>query len=216
MFSGQSKLYYGTDAFRVKLLTLSPGEVLNSSPNAAETRDWMVISGEATLDRSGQKTALKKADRITVNGGNWQLGNTGSGPLEVLEVTWGSTSDPADNKPLGEVSEHRPWGSYTVLDDQPHFKLKQLSVKPGHRLSLQRHQKREEHWYVTGGRPDITIDGNTFGKQAGEYVNIPRTAWHRLSNPQGQTDFVEIIELQLGDYFGEDDIERRDDDYGRS
>jgi mannose-6-phosphate isomerase-like protein (cupin superfamily) len=114
---------------------------------------------------------------------------------------------------LTGYSEERPWGSFTVLEDAPHFKLKKLRVKPGHRLSLQLHYKREEHWIVTQGRPEITVDEKTWVATVGDYIHIPQTSKHRLANP-GE-EWVEIIEVQQGSYFGEDDIVRFSDDYNR-
>ncbi len=109
--------------------------------------------------------------------------------------------------------EARPWGNFLVLRDEPHYKLKQLQVSPGHRLSLQKHQHRQEHWLVTRGMPQITVGEKTWIAQPGEYIHIPKEAQHRLANLG--TDLVEIIEVQLGTYFGEDDIIRLQDDYAR-
>jgi mannose-1-phosphate guanylyltransferase/mannose-6-phosphate isomerase len=112
-----------------------------------------------------------------------------------------------------QATEQRPWGSFTVLQDLPHYKLKQLRVTPGNRLSLQMHDKREEHWLVTRGTPQVTVGDRTWQAQVGEYIFIPKQARHRLANPG--TEEVEIIEVQLGEYFGEDDIQRFEDDYNR-
>lgn len=112
------------------------------------------------------------------------------------------------------TGETRPWGGFEVLLDLPHTKVKHLWVQPGHRLSLQRHQHREEHWLVVAGSPEVTIDNRVWRPQIGEPIHIPKGAAHRLSNKNG-TAIVEIIETQLGTYFGEDDIERLEDDYQR-
>ena len=109
--------------------------------------------------------------------------------------------------------EHRPWGYYIVLADEPHHKVKRIVVKPGKRLSLQRHQRRAEHWYVIQGEALVTRDGQEIVVKPGEAIDIPRTAWHRVANP-GKEDMA-FIEVQTGDYFGEDDIERSQDDFGR-
>ncbi len=110
--------------------------------------------------------------------------------------------------------DHRPWGWYRVLADEPDHKVKRIVVRPGQRLSLQRHAKRQEHWYVIKGRAIVTRDKEEIPVGAGQAVDIPRKAWHRIKNP-GQED-MEFIEVQTGDYFGEDDIERSEDDYGRT
>ncbi len=109
---------------------------------------------------------------------------------------------------------HRPWGYYIILADEEDHKVKRIAVKPGKRLSLQRHQKRSEHWYVINGTALVTLDDDEIKVQTGEAVDIPRTAWHRVQNP-GTEDMV-FIEVQTGEYFGEDDIERKEDDFGRA
>ncbi len=109
---------------------------------------------------------------------------------------------------------HRPWGSYTVLEDADDCKVKRLVVRPGGVLSLQRHQYRSEHWTVVGGLAKIRVGDEEFTLGAGETVRIPVGSVHRLENP-GEDD-VEIIEVQTGSYFGEDDIERLEDVYGRA
>jgi mannose-6-phosphate isomerase len=112
------------------------------------------------------------------------------------------------------AGEHRPWGNYLVLQDNPHYKLKQLQVLPSQRLSLQLHHHREEHWLVTRGEPTITVGEKTWQAKVGEYIFIPCEAQHRLAN---LTDaLVELIEVQLGASFDETDIVRLQDDYARS
>jgi mannose-6-phosphate isomerase len=112
-----------------------------------------------------------------------------------------------------EYSE-RPWGSYTVLDDDaPDHKVKRLVVHPGKRLSYQRHSKRAEHWFIVSGTATVTLDGVVITVEAGQSIDIPLEAAHRVAN-EGDTDVV-LIEVQCGTYFGEDDIVRLEDDYGR-
>ena len=111
------------------------------------------------------------------------------------------------------AKDERPWGYYRILDVGPGYKVKQLMVRPGHRLSLQRHQRRAEHWHVIEGMAVVTRNDEEIPLSAGGSVDIPRTAWHRVHNP-GDCELV-FIEVQTGNYFGEDDIERREDDYGR-
>lgn len=110
-------------------------------------------------------------------------------------------------------TDHRPWGHYTVLSDEKDHKVKRIVVSPQGRLSLQRHQRRQEHWYVISGEALVTLNEDKITKRAGEYIDIPLGAIHRVENP-GSEDLV-FIEVQTGDYFGEDDIERLEDDYGR-
>jgi mannose-6-phosphate isomerase-like protein (cupin superfamily) len=108
----------------------------------------------------------------------------------------------------------RPWGHYEVLAEQASFKLKRIVVNPGHRLSLQRHRQRDEHWYVLEGRAFVDVGGAQLQLITGQSVNIAAGTWHRLANT-GDAPMM-LIEIQSGGYFGEDDIERRDDDYGRA
>ena len=109
--------------------------------------------------------------------------------------------------------DQRPWGNYQVLADEPDHKVKRIVVYPGKRLSLQRHRQRAEHWYLIAGQGLVTRDREEISLSAGEAVDIPRGARHRLENPGPLA--VVFIEVQTGDYFGEDDIERFEDDYGR-
>jgi len=113
-----------------------------------------------------------------------------------------------------DTEAHRPWGHYVVLEDAADHKVKRIVVQPRKRLSLQRHRKRAEHWYVIQGEAVVTRDGEEIPVKAGQAVDIPRGAWHRIANP-GRVDLA-FVEIQTGEYFGEDDIERSEDDYGRA
>lgn len=110
--------------------------------------------------------------------------------------------------------DHRPWGYYEVLLDEPYHKVKRITVLPGQRLSLQRHQRRAEHWYFVAGKARVSLGERELEFGLLDSVDIPRGEWHRVANP-GEEPLV-FIEVQTGDYFGEDDIERLEDDYGRS
>lgn len=107
----------------------------------------------------------------------------------------------------------RPWGSYTILDEGETFKVKRLVVLPGERLSLQSHAKRSEHWVVINGTARATVNRDIRYLDQGHSIEIPCGAKHRLENPGD--DVLEIIEVQRGDYLGEDDIVRYDDKYER-
>ncbi|MEO5623040.1 MAG: mannose-1-phosphate guanylyltransferase/mannose-6-phosphate isomerase [Dokdonella sp.] len=108
---------------------------------------------------------------------------------------------------------HRPWGSYTVLEDAADCKVKRLVVKPGHVLSLQLHHRRSEHWTVVEGTAKVRIGERELLLNRNESAYIPLNTVHRLENPTA-TD-IHLIEVQCGDYFGEDDIVRLEDRYGR-
>ena len=107
----------------------------------------------------------------------------------------------------------RPWGSYTVLQEGSGFKIKFIEVKPGGRLSLQRHKHRSEHWVVIAGRAAVTCANREVTLDVNESTFIPMGASHRLENRGAES--LQIIEVQVGSYVGEDDIERLEDVYGR-
>lgn len=108
----------------------------------------------------------------------------------------------------------RPWGQYVVLSETADHKIKRITVYPGKRLSLQKHHRRSEHWHAVRGAGVVTLDGRKIQLAAGESVDIPCGAAHRIENTGGE-DLV-FIEVQRGNYFGEDDIERIEDDFGRA
>lgn len=110
--------------------------------------------------------------------------------------------------------DRRPWGSFQVLEDTDTYKVKRISVDPGQRLSYQKHAKRAEHWIIVAGTAHVTLDGATRELGVGDAIDIPLEAAHRIQNP-GDREMV-FIEVQIGTYFGEDDIVRLDDDYGRT
>ena len=107
----------------------------------------------------------------------------------------------------------RPWGHYEILQESPYHKVKCIYVKPGKRLSYQRHQKRGEHWFIVSGTAIVVLDGKTFTRGTGETVDIEIGQLHRIGN-EGSEELV-FIEVQTGTYFGEDDIERVEDDFSR-
>lgn len=109
---------------------------------------------------------------------------------------------------------HRPWGWYDNIDQGPNFKVKRIKVNPGASISLQQHQHRAEHWVVVSGQAEVTCDDKVSRLGPNESTYIAKGAIHRLRNPGPQT--LEIIEVQSGDYLGEDDIIRFEDQYGRS
>jgi mannose-6-phosphate isomerase len=107
----------------------------------------------------------------------------------------------------------RPWGSYTVLEENRNYKIKRIEVGPGQRLSLQMHHHRSEHWIVVSGSAKVTCDDRDFIVNLNESTFIPIGSTHRLENP-GVIPLI-IIEVQSGEYLGEDDIVRLQDDYFR-
>jgi len=116
---------------------------------------------------------------------------------------------------MGREFDERPWGTYLVLDDEASdHKVKRIVVFPGKRLSYQRHAKRAEHWFVVAGTAKVTLDGVDRTVTAGEAIDISIGTAHRIENIG--IDNVVFVEVQHGTYFGEDDIVRLEDDYGRN
>lgn len=111
-----------------------------------------------------------------------------------------------------EIGE-RPWGTYYVLADEPHYKLKRIEVKPGQKLSYQYHHKRQEQWTIIEGDATVVLDEKEISLKYGESIFIPLGAKHRMMNLSEKP--VVFIEVQTGTYFGEDDIVRVEDEYDR-
>lgn len=111
------------------------------------------------------------------------------------------------------TTEERPWGSYTILEETEHYKVKRIEVKPGQRLSYQYHHQREENWTIVAGVAKVTLNEKPKNYEVGQNVFIPKEARHRIAN-EGKNLLV-FIEVQTGTYFGEDDIVRLEDDYKR-
>src|SRR5690606_5214749 len=109
---------------------------------------------------------------------------------------------------------HRPWGWYEILQGGERFQVKRITVKPGERLSLQKHFHRAEHWVVVNGTAQVTIDGTEQLLTENQSVHVPLGSVHRLANP-GKTA-LNLIEVQSGPYLGEDDIVRFEDVYARA
>jgi len=134
----------------------------------------------------------------------------GTGRVRELVERYDRRHDPITQFHL---QVHRPWGSYTVLEESRGYKIKRVSVSPGKRLSLQLHHHRSEHWIVVAGKAEIQLGERSFTLDPNESTFVRAGVRHRLGNP-GETP-LEVIEVQSGDYLGEDDIVRFDDEYGR-
>lgn len=121
--------------------------------------------------------------------------------------------DIGDDVAKYHLTVNRPWGSYTILESHDFYKIKRVSVKPGSVLSLQRHHHRSEHWVVVSGSAEVTVNSETKTLSRGQSTYVPAGVVHRLAN-YGKIP-LEVIEVQIGEYLGEDDIERFEDKYGR-
>ena len=119
------------------------------------------------------------------------------------------------NEPLETTPENiRPWGRYDILEEGESYKVKRITVNQGGRLSYQSHEKRTEFWIVVSGTAVVTLDDVRIERTKGESVEIPVKTKHRMENAGREP--VVFIEVQTGTYFGEDDIVRYSDDYGRT
>lgn len=226
-------LLYSTPLYQIRLYTLASGETLPLPPNSDDSTFWPLKGALSVFDlrnereigvlQPGQayhRQMPSPADAATGDLQADSLHNSAAAPAFCLEILRGDFTPSALRLQGHNPPEKRPWGSFTVLRDDPCYKLKQLMVLSGNRLSLQRHQRRKEIWMVLAGHPCITLDEQTLNLEPGDTIHIPLGSWHRIANPLSTdkeqiAETVEIVELQLGDYFGEDDIERREDDYGR-
>ena len=112
------------------------------------------------------------------------------------------------------ATEERPWGKFTILDEGEGYKVKRIELSPGKRLSYQKHSKRAEHWFIVAGSAKVILDGVIHELSGGEAIDISVGAAHRVENPDDSENCV-FIETQTGTYFGEDDIVRLEDDFGR-
>jgi mannose-1-phosphate guanylyltransferase/mannose-6-phosphate isomerase len=108
---------------------------------------------------------------------------------------------------------YRPWGIYEILEDSEIYKIKKITVLPGKKLSYQLHHHRSEHWVIVKGMAKVTVEGNEYFVRNGESTFVKSGLKHRLENP-GKLP-LEMIEIQIGEYFEEDDIIRFDDEWGR-
>ena len=183
------------------------GNIIRGNTVDIESQNSTILAGERILATIGLK------DMVVVDTPDATLVTSKGRDQEVRKIV--------ERLKCGGREEHllhrkveKPWGSYTVLEKGPGYKIKRVVLKPKGRLSLQRHKRRSEHWVVISGEASVTREGEVYIVRANESTYIPTNTRHRLENPGEQP--LQIIEVQNGDYVEEDDIERFDDDYGRS
>jgi mannose-1-phosphate guanylyltransferase len=157
--------------------------------------------------------AVGVEDLVVVDTGDAVLVAHKSSAQDVREVV-ARLKERGHPAAVEHVTVRRPWGAYTAIEEGPGFKIKRIVVKPGQALSLQFHHRRAEHWVVVKGEAIVQIGNVEHVTRTGEYRFIPLGERHRLTNRTA--DPVEIVEVQIGDYLGEDDIVRLDDKYGRT
>jgi mannose-1-phosphate guanylyltransferase/mannose-6-phosphate isomerase len=174
----------------------------------------MVVDSHNTYVRSGGRlvAAIGLQDLVVVETPDAVLVAHKDASQQVKDVVARLKTD-GDPVATEHLTVERPWGSFTVLAATDSFKLKRIEVKPHRRLSLQMHQRRSEHWVVIEGTARVTIGDHLFDVPTGESTYVPVRTRHRLENA-GETPLV-IVEVQCGDYVGEDDIVRFADDFGR-
>ncbi len=184
----------------------SNGNALQGNALALDCRNTLVRAEKRLVATIGleQVVVVETADAVLVaKRGHSQAVKTIVDQLQARQA----------REHIEHLTVQRPWGSYTVLEEGPAFKLKRIEVNPGGRLSLQSHKLRSEHWVVIEGVATVTCDTKVSEVRVNESTFIPIGAKHRLENLGTET--LRIIEVQVGSYVGEDDIQRYEDSYGR-
>ena len=190
---------------------------------------WYEISGKDACDNSGNCVAIDSYGNFVTTKERFAalIGIKDTIVVETSDALLICRRDMAEKvgdlvkdlkkqgNPITEIHRlvYRPWGSYLGLETGPGFQIKRLTVDPGKRLSLQRHHHRSEHWVVVHGTADVELDGKHLFIRPGESTFVPAGVMHRLEN-SGKIP-LEVIEVQIGEYLEEDDIERTEDDYKR-
>ncbi len=182
------------------------------------------VKGDATLIDAHNNLIMSDQQHVVVNGisdaiivaTNDALLISAADRSEQIKDIVGMLNNNPETRPLTEEHKtvYRPWGGYTSILNGENFQVKRLFILPGKKLSLQRHKYRSEHWVVVGGKAKITIDDEIKILNVDQSVYIPLGAIHRLENEEEV--LLEVIEVQTGSYLGEDDIERFQDEFGRT
>jgi len=183
------------------------GNIIRGNTLDIESQNSTILAGERIIATIGLK------DMVVVDTPDATLVTSKGRDQEVRKIVERLKSRGREEHLLHRKVE-KPWGSYTVLEKGPGYKIKRVVLKPNGRLSLQRHKRRSEHWVVISGEARVTKEGEGCIVRANESTYIPINTRHRLENPGEEP--LQIIEVQNGDYVEEDDIERFEDDYGRS
>jgi mannose-1-phosphate guanylyltransferase/mannose-6-phosphate isomerase len=185
----------------------SQGNAVNGDALLEATRDCYIHSERALVTTIGVK------DLVIVDTPDALLVADKARAQDVSAIV-GRLKAAKRKEHESQVRNYRPWGFFETLNLAPRFQVKLLHVKPGGKLSMQMHHHRSEHWVVVHGTAEVTIGEERKLVYENQSAYIVAGQWHRLHNP-GKTP-LEIIEVQLGSYLGEDDIVRADDVYNRS
>jgi len=194
------------DALYEELPKDSNGNTLNDDLISIDSTNNLIISHKTIA-------MIEIDDLIIIDTEDALLISKKGSSQKVKEVV-AKLKEKDSHLPNIHLTAHRPWGTYTVLEDTPGYKIKRIVVRPNKRLSLQKHFHRNEHWIVVSGTATVTVGENTFLVRPNESTYIKMGEIHRLEN-KGKIDLV-LIEAQVGEYTGEDDIVRIDDDFKRS
>jgi len=183
--------------------------VLSGSASLFDTRNSLVVSEKAHVAVQGLDDIAVIATEDAVYVGRLSEAQKVGGIVKVLKAG-------AETMGLTEIhrTAYRPWGGYSSVLSGARFQVKRLFVRPGKRLSLQRHHHRAEHWVVVSGTAEVTVDGTVTMLTENQSIYLPLGSVHRLANP-GKI-LLELIEVQTGSYLGEDDIVRIEDEFGRA
>ncbi|KIM09172.1 MAG: mannose-6-phosphate isomerase [Sulfurovum sp. PC08-66] len=194
------------DALYDELPKDAQGNTINPNHIAIDSKNNFVYGNERTI------ATVDVEDLILIDTGDALLVSRKGASQKVKKVV---EKLKASNSQLHNIhlTAHRPWGTYTVLEDTPGYKIKRIEVKPGKRLSLQKHFHRNEHWIVVSGTATVTVGEETKLIRPNESTYIKMGEVHRLAN-EGKIPVV-LIEAQVGEYTGEDDIVRISDDFHR-
>ena len=183
------------------------GNVLQGDVMALDTKDSFLMGKKRLITAIGLENCLvvETDDAILI---------AKKGEAQKVEDIVNKLKENARPEAIEQVTTYRPWGNYTVLENGPRYKIKRIVVNPNEKLSLQMHHHRSEHWVVVKGIAKVTTNDRESFIHENESAFIPKSTMHRLENP-GKIP-LEIIEVQNGEYLGEDDIVRFDDAYGRT
>ena len=194
------------DALDEELPKDTNGNTLNEDLYAVDAKNNFVYSTQRAV------ALCDVEDLVIVDTSDALLISKKGSSQKVKEVVK-KLNDEGSELPTVHQTAHRPWGTYTILDECDGYKVKRIMVKPSKRLSLQKHFHRSEHWIVVNGTAKVTRGNEEYLVKANESTYIPMGEVHRLEN-MGKIPLV-MIEAQVGDYLGEDDIVRIDDDFKR-
>jgi len=195
------------DALYDELGQDSNGNTVNEKHISIDSKNNLIIGSEKTI------ATIDVEDLIIVDSGDALLISKKGSSQKVKQVVQ-KLKKQNSHLPNIHLTAHRPWGTYTVLEDTPGYKIKRIVVKPGKRLSLQKHYHRNEHWIVVSGTATVTVGDKIKLIRPNESTYIKMGEVHRLAN-DGKISVV-LIEAQVGEYTGEDDIVRIEDDFKRS